>query len=148
MPHESLSFAAPISEFRLNDLGDVLSAQGKLQKALEVYKQGLAIKKSLTDQDESDQGRLRDFALSFEKVGDVLVAQGKLQEALDVYRQTLAIAQRPMELTNMRKKELKSSRTQELKNSKSAFWWSVCLIAAFLSSRVLEFLSSPALTCN
>ena len=77
----------------LNDLGDVLSAQGKLQEALEVYKQGLAIKKSLTDQDKSDQGRLRDFALSFEKVGDVLVAQGKLQEALETYEQQLTIAQ-------------------------------------------------------
>jgi tetratricopeptide (TPR) repeat protein len=77
----------------LNELGDVLSAQGKLQEALEVYKQGLAIKKSLTDQDKSDQGRLRDFAQSFEKVGDVLVAQGKLQEALETYEQQLTIAQ-------------------------------------------------------
>jgi len=78
----------------LNDLGDVLAAQGKLQEALEVYEQGLAIKKSLTDQDKSDQGRLRDFAQSFENVGDVLVAQGKLQEALETYEQQLTIAQR------------------------------------------------------
>jgi tetratricopeptide (TPR) repeat protein len=77
----------------LNDLGDVLSAQGKLPEALEVYKQSLAIKKSLTEQDKSNQGRLRDFALSFEKVGDVLVAQGKLQEALETYEQQLTIAQ-------------------------------------------------------
>ena len=81
----------------LNNLGDVLSAQGKLQEAREVYEQGLAIAKRLTDQDKSDPGRLRDFGSSFERVGDVLMAQGKLQDALETYQQQLTIAQQLIE---------------------------------------------------
>jgi tetratricopeptide (TPR) repeat protein len=77
----------------LNNLGDVLRAQGKLQEALEVYEQSLAIVKRLTDQDKFRPGWLRDFAWSFERVGNVLVAQGKLQEGLEVYQQELTIVQ-------------------------------------------------------
>jgi tetratricopeptide (TPR) repeat protein len=48
----------------LNNLGDVLRAQGKLQEALEVYEQGLALAKRLTDQDKSNLLWQRDFAVS------------------------------------------------------------------------------------
>ncbi|MBV8225365.1 MAG: toll/interleukin-1 receptor domain-containing protein, partial [Verrucomicrobia bacterium] len=77
----------------LNDLGDALSAQGKLDQALDLYGQGLAIAKRLTDQDKVDPGSLEYFAFSFRKVGDILAGQGKLDEALEVYQQDLTINQ-------------------------------------------------------
>jgi tetratricopeptide (TPR) repeat protein len=80
-------------EVTLINLGDVWLAQGKLQEALEVYEQSLAIAKRLTDQDKSNTRWLRDLGMSFERVGDVLVAQDKLQEALEIYEQELTIAQ-------------------------------------------------------
>ena len=75
----------------LNNLGDVLEEQGKLQEALDAYQQGLAIAKRLAEQDKSNAGRQRDLAVSYEKVGGVLEAQGKLQDALDTYLQSLNI---------------------------------------------------------
>ncbi len=77
----------------LNNLGDVLRAQGKLPEALEVYQQSLAIAKRLTDQDNLNPDWLGGFALTFARVGGVLVAQGKLEQALEVYQQELTIAQ-------------------------------------------------------
>jgi serine/threonine-protein kinase len=77
----------------LNNLGDVLVAQGKLPEALDAYQNGLAIAKRLAEQDKTNTGWQRSLSVSYERVGDVLVAQGKLQEALDAYQQSLKIRQ-------------------------------------------------------
>src|SRR5260221_664305 len=78
----------------LRNLGDVLVLQGKLQEAMDVYRQGLATAKRLTEQDKSNASWQRELAASYEKIGDVLRTQGKLPEAFDVYQQELAIAKR------------------------------------------------------
>jgi tetratricopeptide (TPR) repeat protein len=75
----------------LIDLGDALSAQGKLDEALELYEQSLAIAKRLTDQNKVDPRSLEHFAFSFRRVGDILAGQGKLDEALEAYQQDLTI---------------------------------------------------------
>src|SRR5258707_6721973 len=81
-------------EVMLDNLGDVLVAQGKLQDALDTYQQGLAIAKRLVEQDKTNSGWQRDLSIRYQRVGNVLVAQGKLREALDAYQQYLAIAKR------------------------------------------------------
>jgi tetratricopeptide (TPR) repeat protein len=78
-------------EAMLRNLGDVLVLQGKLQEAMNIYQQGLAIAKQLIDRDNSNADLRRDLSLSYNKVGGVLEAQGKLQEALDAYKQSLNI---------------------------------------------------------
>ena len=78
----------------LNNLGDVLVTQGKLQEALDAYQQSLAIAKRLAEQDKSNAGWQRALSVSYNKVGEVLVAQGRIQEALEAYQQDLAIAKR------------------------------------------------------
>ena len=75
----------------LRNLGDVLVLQGKLQEAMDVYRQGLATAKRLTEQDKSNASWQRELAASYERVGNALEAQGKLPEALDVYQQSLNI---------------------------------------------------------
>ena len=72
----------------------MLLAQGKLDTALESYRQSLATAERLAAFDRSNTGWSRDLSVSYNKVGDVLVAQGKLDEALESYRQGLAIAER------------------------------------------------------
>jgi tetratricopeptide (TPR) repeat protein len=78
----------------LNNLGDVLNGQGKLEEALDAYQQSLAIRRNLAEQYKSDAGWQRDLSVSYNRVGDVLSGQGKLQEALDVYQQSLSIRQK------------------------------------------------------
>jgi tetratricopeptide (TPR) repeat protein len=77
----------------LNNLGDVLVAQGKLPEALEVYQQGLAIARHLIEQDKANGAWQRDLAMSYEKIGEVLTAERKLAEALDAHQQSLKIRQ-------------------------------------------------------
>jgi tetratricopeptide (TPR) repeat protein len=66
-------------------------AEGRLQDALAVYQQGLAIAKRSAEQDRSNSNWQRQLSVSYERVGEVLVAQGNLQEALDAYQQSLKI---------------------------------------------------------
>jgi tetratricopeptide (TPR) repeat protein len=75
----------------LNNLGDVLSAQGRLWEALNAYQQGLAIVKRLADQDTSNALLQHDLSVSYERVSDVLSAQGQLEGALEANQQSLAI---------------------------------------------------------
>jgi tetratricopeptide (TPR) repeat protein len=75
----------------LDNIGNVLVAQGKLQDALDAYQQGLAIVKHLADQNKSNAVWQRDLSVNYEKVGGVLEAQGKLQDALDIYQQSVNI---------------------------------------------------------
>jgi tetratricopeptide (TPR) repeat protein len=81
----------------LDNLGDVLNAQGKLQEAMDAYRQSLAIRQKLAEHDRSNPGWQRDLLVSYNAVGDVLAAQGNLQEALDAYRRGLDIVKRVAE---------------------------------------------------
>ena len=72
----------------------MLVARGKLDEALESYRDSLAIFERLAGSDRSNTGWQRDLSVSYIKVGDVLVAQGKLDEALENYRDSLAIFER------------------------------------------------------
>ncbi len=78
----------------LNDLGNVLVAQGNLPEAQKTYRDGLAIADRLAKSDPGNAGWQRDLSVSYEKVGDVLVAQGDGPGALASYRDSLTIRDR------------------------------------------------------
>jgi tetratricopeptide (TPR) repeat protein len=71
----------------------VLVAQGRLDDALKVYGDSLAIAERLAAADRSNTDWQRDLSVLYNRVGNVLVAQGKLDEALKAYRDGLAIAE-------------------------------------------------------
>src|ERR1700722_15225238 len=75
----------------LSNLGDVRVAQGKLQEALGIYSQSLAIYKRLAEQDKSSSSWQQGLTAMYARVGDVLRSQGKLDEALKAYQQYLTI---------------------------------------------------------
>jgi tetratricopeptide (TPR) repeat protein len=81
----------------LNEIGDVLVAQGDLSGALESYRASLAIIERLAEADPNNAGWRRDLSVSHNNIGDVLVAQGDLSGALESYRASLAIAERLVE---------------------------------------------------
>ena len=72
----------------------MLVAQGNLTKALQAYRDSLAIAERLAKADPGNAGWQRDLSVSYNNVGDVLVAQGNLTKALQAYRDSLAIAER------------------------------------------------------
>jgi tetratricopeptide (TPR) repeat protein len=78
----------------LDDLGDVLVAQGDLPAALKSFRDGLAIRERLAQSDRGNAGWQRDLSVSYDRVGDVLVAQGDLPAALKSFRDGLAIRER------------------------------------------------------
>src|SRR5262249_39071919 len=73
-------------------LGDVLVRQGKLDGALQSYRDVLAVFERLAASDRSNTGWQRDLSVSYGRIGDVLVSQGKLDDALKSYRDSLAIS--------------------------------------------------------
>ncbi|HTQ14144.1 MAG TPA: tetratricopeptide repeat protein, partial [Rhizomicrobium sp.] len=78
----------------LDELGDVLAAQGNLPEALKAFRDSLAIREKLAQSDPGNAGWQRDLSVSWNKIGDVLVAQGNLPEALRAFRDSLAIAEK------------------------------------------------------
>ena len=76
-----------------NKIGDVLSAQGDLNGALEVYRTGLTIAETLARRAPANMEWQRDVEVSQNRIGDVLKEQGNLNAALDAYRAGLAIAE-------------------------------------------------------
>jgi hypothetical protein len=58
-----------------NNIGDVLSAQGRLDDALTAYRAGLAIRERLAAAEPSNPRWQRDLSVSQNKIGDVLSAQ-------------------------------------------------------------------------
>ena len=58
-------------------MGNALSAQGKLEEAIEAYNKALAIKP--------------DYAEAYYNMGIALQDQGKLEEAIEAYNKALAI---------------------------------------------------------
>jgi hypothetical protein len=57
----------------------VLVFQGKLDEALEAYKQARDIDEWFAKQDPSDSAWQRDLSVSLDRVGDVLKSQDKLR---------------------------------------------------------------------
>jgi tetratricopeptide (TPR) repeat protein len=78
----------------LNELGDVLVAQGDLVGAKQRYQESLEIDKRLSEADRSSASLQRDVSVSLEKLGNVLVAQGDLAGATLRYQESLGIAKR------------------------------------------------------
>lgn len=77
----------------LDRRGDVLLAQGDLVGALAAYRESLAIKQRLKENDPSNMGWQRDLSVGHSNVGDVLGNQGDLEGALVAYRESLTIFQ-------------------------------------------------------
>lgn len=77
----------------VNEVGDVLLAQGDLKGALASYRQGLAIAEALAGHDPTNNEWQRDLSVSYNKIGEVLLAQGDGPGALAIYRRELAIAE-------------------------------------------------------
>jgi tetratricopeptide (TPR) repeat protein len=72
-------------EHFLNNMGNVLQKQGKLDEALELYEKSLALKQ------KSVGGNHSTVADSYNNIANVLQEQGKLKEAIVIYKKSLAI---------------------------------------------------------
>jgi hypothetical protein len=94
LPKELLTTSRLLQEsLILNNLGDVLSAQGKLQESLDDDQQFFAIAKRLTERDKSNSDWQRDLIVALVRVGkitgkiggndNVMQAQQFLQAALN-----------------------------------------------------------------
>ena len=75
-----------------NKVAGIYKAQGKLEEALKLYQQSLAIREKLV-QARGTPGDRRSLSVSYNKVAGIYEAQGKLEEALKLYQQDLAIAE-------------------------------------------------------
>jgi tetratricopeptide (TPR) repeat protein len=75
-------------------LGNVLSDQGDLPRALDAYRAGLDIQKRLAQADPSNTTVQRNVSVFHNKVGDVLRDQGDLAGALAEFRAGFAIHER------------------------------------------------------
>jgi tetratricopeptide (TPR) repeat protein len=75
----------------LNRLGDVLKAQGERERALTVYREGLAIREALLAKAPDDPTRQRNVSFSYNRIGDVLRELSDRDGALDAYRRSLQI---------------------------------------------------------
>ncbi len=77
-----------------NKIGDVLSAQGRLDDAVAAYRASLEIAEALAAADPSNAGWQYDVALSLERVGLVAAQKGERDDALGAYRRGLGIMER------------------------------------------------------
>ena len=77
-----------------NKIGDVQSARGNLDGALEAYEDSLATREKLAAQDPGNAGWQRDLSVSFNKIGDVQRAPGNLDGALEAYEDSRAIREK------------------------------------------------------
>jgi len=77
-------------------VGGALIGQGKLDAALQMLHDALAIQERLakTGSNNNDVERQHDQGLSYNKIGDVLVAQGNWPEALKAFHDCLVIYER------------------------------------------------------
>ena len=78
----------------LNEIGNVLTAQGDLAGALQSYRDAMSIRKRLAETDPRNTQWQRDLSVSHNKIGDMLTAQGDLAGALQSYRDAMSIAKR------------------------------------------------------
>jgi tetratricopeptide (TPR) repeat protein len=76
----------------LNELGEVLVAQGNLEAALALFRDGRAIFENLARTDPGNMDSQHDLSVSYSKIGDALAAQGDLEAALKAFHVRRAIA--------------------------------------------------------
>jgi tetratricopeptide (TPR) repeat protein len=74
-----------------NRIGDVQVAQGDLARALQSYRDDLAIVHRLAQSHPDNTDRQRDLYFSYVKIGDVQIEQGDLSGALKFYNNCLAV---------------------------------------------------------
>jgi hypothetical protein len=75
----------------------VLVVQGRLKDAQNAYQQGLAIAKSLAEQDKSNSGPQLDLVVSLYKVGAIAARIGDnddLSQAQEFFKEALKVADR------------------------------------------------------
>jgi tetratricopeptide (TPR) repeat protein len=72
----------------------VLLSQGKLDEALKLNRDALAIHERLSAADPGNADRQRDLTIVYDHLADVLADQGKLDAALKVVRQSAAIREK------------------------------------------------------
>jgi tetratricopeptide (TPR) repeat protein len=78
-------------EVLLNEIGDVLVAQGDLAGALENYRAAMDIAERLADDDPGNAGWQADLAASHGKLGQLLKETGKPDQALEMLEKARAI---------------------------------------------------------
>jgi autotransporter strand-loop-strand O-heptosyltransferase len=74
--------------------GDRDVQQGDLVNALKNYREGSAIMRRLSEEDNGNAGFQRDLSVARNRIGVALLAQGDLQGAIDEHRASLAIVER------------------------------------------------------
>jgi tetratricopeptide (TPR) repeat protein/tRNA A-37 threonylcarbamoyl transferase component Bud32 len=77
----------------LQNIGDVLRAQGDEAAALTEYRASRALRESLVAKDAEDPQAQGELARIRKRIGDVLLAQGKADDAMVEFRAALAIAE-------------------------------------------------------
>jgi tetratricopeptide (TPR) repeat protein len=75
-------------------LGDLLNYVGQWTQARKCYEEVLAIRQDLAAADPADADRLREVAVSFDRLGDTLRYEGRSEEARKFYEDALAIRKR------------------------------------------------------
>ena len=78
----------------LNNVGDVERDSGRLDAALQAFRESLEIRRRLREQLGDTPQALRDLSVSLDKVGDVERDSGRLDAALQAYRESLEIRRR------------------------------------------------------
>ena len=81
----------------LGRLGDLLKADGQLDKALQYYDTSLQICQKLTQSDQNNSMWCQDFALALQRVGETLIALEKPEDGLKNYQQSCAVFERLLE---------------------------------------------------
>lgn len=76
------------------NIGDLLKSQGDLPKAVESYRESLAIAEQLASVNADVLAFEDNLATAHDKVAEALVAQSKLPDALESYRAALAVRDR------------------------------------------------------
>lgn len=74
--------------------GNMQLAAGRLQEALECYRDSRAILEKLVKADPGNTGAQRDLSICYDKMGGVFQEQGHLQEALRSYRDSFLIREK------------------------------------------------------
>ena len=80
----------PAMTNRLNNLGDLLGAQGENAQALDYYAQALALMQQLYPEAHYPDGHA-DLARSLNNLGSMSQGQGQAANAVDYYEQALAL---------------------------------------------------------
>ena len=88
-------------------IGDIQSALGQTQKALDAYQKSFDIAKKLADSDPSNTSWQQNLAVSFNKVGEILEKKDQTQKALENFYKSLKILEK---LTALNPKNVQTQR--------------------------------------